>query len=405
MRYILFCYLIAISFTSAFAIHKWLPLPMMIGIILGLMVVFYCIKAFKVRNIYLGIFEVNLFLFLFTLVVSLLLATFNNYFEMKMILHFTSYVGTIIVYYFITYVSIKEFKIGDNVFKYIYIGVIITSLMGIFEFGMKNIVHLDIDAYIPRYEVVNYDALYNGAFQRVRAFTEESGHLALYLEIFAPIALWYTYYRSKMKFLWTLLIVIMCLAFTLSAAALVIVIAAIVLTYTIYMFSKKRIGSILNYAVLLIMVYISLVLMKDNEFLAPIVEKLTFKNVSSSQDRLNRWGTAIDLFKEKPLLGWGPGINTVKTDSGFTNYYLELLTQGGIILLLIWCVLLIILLWTCLRIKSSIKYVFIFSLISGSLHYMVISNYWYPWIWILFVLINLQYRKERRYLLESKEVV
>ncbi|MBL1705600.1 O-antigen ligase domain-containing protein, partial [Klebsiella pneumoniae] len=85
--------------------------------------------------------------------------------------------------------------------------------------------------------------------------------------------------------------------------------AAIVLTYTIYMFSKKRIGSILNYAVLLIMVYISLVLMKDNEFLAPIVEKLTFKNVSSSQDRLNRWGTAIDLFKEKPLLGWGPGIN------------------------------------------------------------------------------------------------
>jgi hypothetical protein len=45
--------------------------------------------------------------------------------------------------------------------------------------------------------------------------------------------------------------------------------------------------------------------------------------------------------------------------------------------------------------NTSLRIAFFLCIFNGFLHYTVISNYWYPWIWVIAALLFLQLKLQR----------
>ena len=122
-----------------------------------------------------------------------------------------------------------------------------------------------------------------------------------------------------------------------------------------------------------------------------VLNKLLFADVGEGS-RAQRWDTAIELFKASPYVGGGPGVAVIQNGTGSTSLYLEVLAETGVFGISLLILILTISISRLIALKSSIKWVYLFSLVVALCHYAAISDYWYPWLWLILALIN--YQKE-----------
>jgi len=164
-------------------------------------------------------------------------------------------------------------------------------------------------------------------------FSEEAGHWVMWpffkdhtsygaiIALSIPIALWL--YKSSQnpinKFLIQLIIIVLLvgLYFSYTRAAWLSVIGAVIVYFLFYFKIKLKwlitIGVIPIFFIALNYSEISYLLQKNDaehttENFSERVESMS--NVSSDAsnlERLNRWNCAFQLFKERPITGWGPG--------------------------------------------------------------------------------------------------
>ena len=167
----------------------------------------------------------------------------------------------------------------------------------------------------------------------LHGFSEEAGHWVMWpffkdhtsygaiLAMTIPISFWLyrnqKYMYAKLFYLFVIVTLLIGLYFSYTRAAWLTMFGGF-LVYVLYYF-KIKIKWLLSLSIIpLIMILINFneigyLLNKNDaehttENISERLESMT--NVStdaSNLERLNRWNSAIQLFKERPILGWGPG--------------------------------------------------------------------------------------------------
>lgn len=400
MKLLLILYIIFLSFTNAFAISGTLTIDI---IILFLMFILYLFNVFLGKyKIYLCMADKILFIFLLEIIFSYFINTFILGFNTKIFHHLLSYVVTILLMYFILKQIMlnivgRNFSI-NRILKYVLYAVLIAALFGILDVFMKVFFHFDVNQYIYRPAVSTMNIkVYN--FYRERSFVVEPGHFALFLEILGPLAVYYIINELKNFFIKLILVFIIMFSFLLTFSTGGILIFLISSLFVIiYYVLQKGIRFKKNYILFIMVFFFLLVLfilygVTYIDFLIKYFE-MKITNSGSASNRLEKIEYAIFLFNHgdvfRELFGYGPGGYLVLySHISIICLYLLLLIETGIVGLVLFVLFQILILVNIFKIKTKLKYYLLVAYISSSIHYMLISNYWYPWYWFLIAFICL----------------
>lgn len=374
-------YLISLPMVSAFAISGTLTLPLLCGIAILIGVIF-------TKKIYIDKNTITLFC-LFCLPI-LLSATVNigDVANSKFINHLLSYLVVFMVFYYLPRHMIGLGD-GNSFLKYAKVGWYIAAVFAVFEFGGLNFVGFDINNYIPRPGISEYDVTALGQFRRTRSFAEESGHFAMYLVMF------YFIFQSRNN---------------ISRVGKYIFYAALLSTFGVAAWLSYGVSSL--YIVLterskhrltilaasIATLFISYVIFRDYiDFIIgnTIYGKFAAGAFGHRFDRImDSYHIYINSGVLQILFGLGPGYyDTLQSGPVISVVSLPALTlfQTGLVGFFAYIVIFMI---YFVRARRQNRY-FASACIFMFLTYMAISNYWFPWLWFLFAMIDGAERRNR----------
>ncbi len=401
-------YLVFLSFTSAFAISAWLTVPTLFSIAF----LAYLVLFVKNENIVLKRVD----LILLTLAGCCALSFGINFFffqSAKQINHFFAYEFSILI----QFIVFRQFLFNTchtqydwlNTIKYLYYGVMFACLFGLFEFTVKFFSVLDIDSYIPRpLASTEYDPTFLALF-RIRSFVEESGHLSLFLEIFFPMVFWYTKkYREFKWFFLSVIVILVAFILTFSSIGFFVVFLDLIIILAILAYRESKnlaVGKIsIKYIGVVTggVVVLSTVVVLGFDFYELYNNLILLKLESSSGSRRSdAIFVALDYLKNggvhNIIVGFGPGAYDVLGIDSIISLYVNILFELGSIGLIVFLFFVCYVFINVFRVRNtSLRIAFFLSIFNGFLHYTVISNYWYPWIWVITALLFLQLKLQRQ---------
>lgn len=397
MNAIIYLYIVTISMVSAFALHGWVPVPLLVA----LSGFFAFLIKVMLSDKPLWFFREDIVLCLFF--IAALMSTLLGSVEQKNVNHLLSYFAVFFLYLFTIRSLILCAKPDRKmIYNAIVLSVMLASFFAIIEFLSKNIVPRlpSVDQYIYRKNVQYYSPLYAGKFIRARSFVEESGHFALYLNTLGPIAIyWAAKNYSIVLLLGVIVTVIAAFIITFSAAGIFCLALASFLVCMYSIISSvmvKRSGSKFplkeTLAICLILVVVLILFQWISGSMVPILDKITLQSsqVLKVGGRVFRWKRAIELWKEAPFFGIGPGEISYRYGIGTVSWYLKILSETGLIALILLCCFFLAVYSRLSSLPTGLKTVYFLCLTSGVIHYAVISNYWMPWIWLVILLIQVE---------------
>jgi hypothetical protein len=323
----------------------------------------------------------------------------------KSLNHTIAYFSSFLIYYVSIRFSMINSERKEILFKKILLSLTIvclfSSLYAITEFTLKNLGWEGFDALLPRANVerLEYDPLILGMFIRARGFAAESGHFMFMMELLSPITLYYLFFSNLsglhklLKVLIAALIFISML-FTGSIAGFLIIPTAFIITFLLR-FNKSKLAfkhhkrniiirsiSLLS-IVLLINVYIPI-----NDMINLAIEQKL--DSSSRDDREQRNDFFFIEFPKLPLakniIGAGPaGTQIMGYSSGgsILTLYLSVCFELGVLGCLVFLLFMGIFYFMSISMKGNFGFFLTYSLVAGSLHYLIVANYYYPWFWFI----------------------
>lgn len=359
--------------TSAFALTSLLPLPLLIGMGGALAGGFRVLAKGKIM-LRLKYEDLLLFAFLMQLLMSSLFSVgdVNNR-------HIVAYFAVIAIYYYGTLLMLPQLS-EQNLARFMAAGLLLACLFSIAEFLSKNFVDLYIlDSIIPRPDVQHLNPLFMGTWFRARSFVVEPGHLALYINLIGPWAISGFSRWCRHKWLTNLFIMLVGAAFvfTFSVAGLVAGMVGLFVCILTLRISGKQLGFIL----LLLVLLIAGTTVQDAAVISTAAEGLLYKIDPTNLPfitRAIRWQSAWEMFFQKPLMGWGPG-----SSGGAISWYLQVLAETGIVGFSILIVFLLVSCWRIIRLPRFPGRVLLYSITAGLVHYALIGDFWYPWLWFV----------------------
>lgn len=302
------------------------------------------------------------------LISLMLLSLFFNKIDFRSLLYTYSFVFSIFVYSLGSQSIVKSIGL-EALFKVSRRLLTITSFVLILEFLFSNF-NIGLEVVLPRRfdNIDNYNPTMMGIFNRSRGFARESAHMGLLYEMLVPMLLFLG--SKKMKFieitLW------MVAALSLGSP---VTIGLLFVTLLLRINSK----SFLLYAIGLIYFLI------NPEFVKSYFIKI-ISSSPSSIDRLNRIKIGLDSIEDN-FFGVGP-LNLNGYDSTL-NLYLDIFVFYGIPVGLVFMLFLILI--AAKSFKNNLVGLNLSFLLLLA-HYLIISNFWYPFIWIISGLILLPKR-------------
>jgi hypothetical protein len=370
----------------------------------------------------LSLSDVFLVLFLFSVSLSFLL-NYTTYKSFKPFNHLFAYNFTIIVLYFglkgvYSYLLTVDSMLFKKVLAIISIGLVVSLIFGILEFLAKNIWSFSFDEIIPRPIVEDYSPLFLGKYIRIRSFVEESGHYAFYLEIFFPFVYFFLqkYGFGKNNSFVTIVVTVIfviCFFLTFSSAGIIIFSLNLLILYILqfrvavlkkdYKFFTKSLLWIVS--VCIILLSLDNYLQNDVDFnLFEVTEILTVgkvNSVESGYDRSYRIDKAMDLIingnLSSLLFGFGPAAYDTKQLEPIIGLYFVLIFETGFLGLFFFLGFFVISIINIFHNYScQLRSVYFVSIFSGLMHYTFIGNYYYPWLWLVMIIGNSNYKWEKR---------
>lgn len=400
----IFCFLI--SCTSAFAITTVVTLPLILTVgIIFLLVIQINLNKLKTSFSYLDLF---LFLFLFF---SFCTSLYNNFtwYSSKSINHSIVYFYVIVGTYFLLKLAFLNLQYSKKViYTSIVLSVFTASCFGCVEFVLKGFYDIKLDELIPRADVIKYNPMALGELVRIRSFMEESGHFAFYLELLFPICI--LIIRNKLSssilgFKFSILFTLTSLTafiLTFSSAG----IAIVLLAYFIIVFPQKfwnilkniifnRVKRLYFFLTLFSLLFLVIVLFSNIIVVYDIFDQIVFGKLSegSADDRQDRIVAALKLFDNSniiyKLIGYGPGAyDKLKIESIVSLYFTYLLEVGFIGLFIFILFTFFLFQKVFYAFEGMNRKLFLFSIFCAIVHFLFISNYWYPWFWFVIILID-----------------
>lgn len=405
-KYSILMYTITISFSHAYAIYKYLPLPMIILLIsaISIIIILFSLQSIKYYDKLFGLYDLWIILFLFWVALSLLVALQT---EQKNINHLIALFAVVGMYYFfiklllsISY-ALPHSPAYHN--KFLIYPFFLTSIFICLEFIDANFIDLNLRSVVVYAEdIKEYSPLYARMFYRARGFTSESGNLALFLNIFSPLVVAYFLVRKQYAYLvFSLILYTVALLLSFSAAGIFFIFMGAAVSVVVYLWDHKIIDVSLKAVIfvsLISLLWITIFTVIPDEYMLPIKYKITFSESSSVKNRLERWADAVESFKQYPLFGTGIGSTSAKRSTGVISFYLLLLKEAGLIAFTLFICFVLSMFCKVLTMPKTFnyKYGYTVSFVAGVGHYIVISDFWLPWIWFLFAIISCDYALLKR---------
>jgi hypothetical protein len=388
--YLLF--VIALPMVGVFDIADDITLPLFIGTILFILK--YKHAKFYVEDL----LYISFILFmLISLFYNLNTSTYSSLkYILGYVLVFLAFSKTNSIYY-------KDYK--EQFYRYLYYTTYILILYTIYEFLTRNFMpNLFID--LPRLHVVEYNPIFNGKYIRARGFAVESGHLALYFEFSVPLVMHYLDSHRKQKFIF--LSILLVALFCVNSAINMVLFTVFFLVYYIknVHYSKKiNFKFILLGMMLVILFYVIYALYRVNlttinSSIVNLYKKAFLISADMSvNDRLYRLNESIKILRDNLFLGVGPMNLGRYVSSPFSskvdtslNMLLDIWLYSGILGLVCFLLYILIVVYKTFYIKGEKKFYILASLVMVLIHYQIVTNFWYPWLWVLISIIQCESR-------------
>lgn len=380
MSIISFLYGFSLPIVSAFAFTAWVNWPVAIGgSAFILMLTFGKLSRFKNFD----------YLLMLTFVFPIIISSFVNISsatEPKFASHLASYSLVFCMFYLVP----KEFlkKNATHLFVGIAGGLIVSLLYEYFEFVVANALDRQLLEIIPRASVQEYDATFAVKITRARSFAEESGHYALYLGVVCPIAIHLAPPGFSATYKW-LLVLMACvgLVLTFSTAGIVFSLASMALLIAASKTLRvKHTWKFLIFGLLSAATYAYF-----NLALGIYLEDLVLNKVADYNGRLPRFDESASYFvqarAEQIFFGLGPGYYDRLALPSVVSLCALTLFQTGVFGLICYLAMFIAAFQRINLFGELDRMLLRFSILFAFLMYLGSSNYWFPWIWLLFAAI------------------
>ncbi len=361
--------LISIPFTGVLRITEKLSLPILFFSILF----FFNFNKIKFNN-------VNFILLLLLFIFGTIYLFLNQ--DIRAVVYHLTFFYSILIYF---QGSKYILALGWNkIFRILFNICLISNIFIIYEFTTRNFLPEFFIDLFRNDSIDEYNPLFLKLFYRARGFAEESGHMGLFYEFSFPIILYYiNYVKSIFKKLFFFITTFLAVFFIFSPLTIILILSS---TLIWLFFINKNLASVLLFLIILFFLFFQYDLL--DLIIYSLFEKLSFdSNSISVVDRLDRLNCVMDNF-DNLLFGVGP-FNFYKYCYFDTtlNLFFDILIYYGIIIFLITIIILIRILYISFKIsKYSLLISFLFLLI----HYQIITNFWYPFLFLTFGLIYFQ---------------
>ena len=397
--------LVFLPFTSLFAPLPWLSLSLFILIVLSL--VFAVTQVFCPYPIRITMFGFDDYL------IGVLLAWWSFMGMLASNSHTVFYVGLYFVVFGLGYVTLKmclDSNLSEStLLRANLVGVLSASAFSVADFAFFLGLGIDIQQGLPR--TTEASALYLGFLPRAYGPAEEPTILVYYLNCMGPLAIWSS--RRFLPIMWvrhlSIGVIVLAWFLTLSIAGYVFLAVSAAFWLSLSRISLTRNVSIafsprsllrLKRALLIVAlaVVFGAVAIHENHdevshgfdqaavAISPLVKKVSFGDVSSANQRIERWMASIDQIANHPLIGRGPGFFSSRDQSSSINWYLFLTTEGGPVTLFL--ILAIIGVWHVRVLSSDLDWRIpaLIGLTASAMHFIVISTIQAYFMWVLMAL-------------------
>ncbi|MBZ0106536.1 MAG: O-antigen ligase family protein [Sulfuricella denitrificans] len=391
VRFLACSYLFFASWTEAFALGPWMPLPNLFGFLA--LALFLPLKGGRLTF---GALRMEDFLLLL-LVCAVTFAALVHPND-KTLNYLLAYFATFFLLYLLmkqVFVSLvpPETALGVNA-----AAVMLTAFFVVFvEFIPKAFLGFDVQQFTLR--SVAADAAYLGIIPRAYGFSTEPTNLGFYFDTLGLVGLWHfrawTKDRRLLRRAGSTLFAVAWLL-TLSAAAMValpfgLVLAALLLhgkEILSLRLLRRWPGRVIAAGVLAAGMAMALHSASDGleDYATPLVYKILLHD-TDADGRPEKWKRDLALIEKRPLLGQGPGASAALSGSeGSVNWYLFMTLESGLISLLPALLFLLVSLGRIVRTPFRGRYVFAAGFSAGILHLATVSRFYDPFPWLLLIL-------------------
>ena len=384
---ILRTHILLMPFVSAFSISPWLPLSL---VLMALATVFALLTA----RLKFTKEDIGIFLVIMLGIIAMIFST--DYLGAKNLSHIAA-ILTSVVFFFVTVKSllrkIKSLEVFGGAFA---ISLAIASAFVAIEFIGSNFFGIKFIDVIPYGRVDLTDASVAGQFIRPRGFAEEAGHMAVFYELALPLS--FLYFKGKSFIIQASYYLPVLITFVLlfSSAAFVALSIALIIVALSNIRSKSSLAIITIVSLLVVIAlssdvsrfYLDQTIGARLEIFSNPSEQSNF----SAFDRASRFQDAFSLFVSAPFgIGWGT-VSQIAADSqifarvrvsdaGLISLYAEVLVASGLLGLVLFLKFLITRIVFLSKIRNLESRLVLTAVLSLSIHYIFISNYWFPMIW------------------------
>jgi hypothetical protein len=394
LRILIFVFFISVSNWTLFNPVGIFPLSLIVAIFIMLTLLLQASASLKLR-FRISIEDLFIFIFLLVSVSSVFLSSIDHQYNLNLN-HLYAEISVIVLYYFFIKLALNYCE-ANMVLKAIYVASLIIAITGIIDYVLL-IQGINIADILPM-EQTNLIAG-SGFSSRVRGFYVEPTDFAMALNAFFPISILYAFSIRRTKRMMLLIFLYsFCLVVSRSAAAF----GGLLLGFSMAFFVAiiKRDISIKNSIKYLIVptVFLTLFLTLINiyyfNFFASILQKLSLSNENISVvNRLAAYLEMIELFmlpEANIYLGYGTGFLSGDFGRSGHNWYLSILVEKGIVGFLVISLLLLTVFIRLIRQKSIMMYGFMVSFVAIAVHYATQTGFYFPFFWILIVIIQLRW--------------
>ncbi len=368
--------------TSVFEITDKTSLPLFIGVI--------CLMLY-IKKVKFYIHDTFFLLFIISMMLNIMI---NNAANERSIFYVVGFLSSYLVY--LKVVSCNYIKYKQLILRVTYFSTIIVSLYIIYEFICRNF-YPGLFFDLPRVLNKEYNATFIGKYYRARGFCSESGHTALFYEFVLPFNIYYIFFKkSNIRKAIFLVIVLVSLIFIYSSMALAIMGTALMLALFIYIMKRKK--NIKSYLIILGLIVL---LVACGSYLnnasgdlklsiGEITNKMLLTNESqSATDRKMRVIDGYSVIKNNIIWGIGPMMLSNYTGFDTTlNMPMDLILYSGFFGAIFFCIYILIFFIKIINTKDNFQYCMFFSFFMVMAHYQIITNFYYPWIWVLLGIIE-----------------
>ncbi|MCP2619684.1 O-antigen ligase family protein [Candidatus Aminicenantes bacterium AC-334-K16] len=269
----------------------------------------------------------------------------------------------------------------------------------ILDFVTYHFLKIDIQQIIPRNKAVTA-TYFGGLVRRSYGLSTEPTVLALYFNTLGILGIWNLWrQRNVTKNLKSLLTIIFWVAWilTFSAAGWGALFVSGIISFFLMNIVKKEV--ILSkkqlkkaFAIMLISIIAIFVFYDEFRiFFSPIIRKVLL--MEDVGDRIYQWKWGLENIANSPIFGYGLGSTLIKRKISTLNWYIFLTLEGGFISSI---PLIFFIFFSYVRIfrsKVKEKFWFMLGFLAGSLHFLAISTFYYPFLWFFLIMFIMYERK------------